>query len=185
MATANNISNDATGDQTDAINTLLSDNVGTPIFFPAGIYLVKSTVFVPVGSIILGEGWSQIMGTGEYFEDELNPQVMVQVGYEGDSGTLEISDMLFTVKGPTAGAILMEWNVRESTQGSGKLTCSSINTHGLKDSCSWHVGFSLPGGWCQWNGPPDDRLPQVRLGQQGLHGCQHAAAPDFYVLGIL
>jgi len=28
--------------------------------------------------------------------------------------------MLFTVQGPTAGAILMEWNVHESTQGSGK-----------------------------------------------------------------
>ncbi|GFG00994.1 hypothetical protein IFM61392_01597 [Aspergillus lentulus] len=28
------------------------------------------------------------------------------------------SDMLFTVKGPTAGAILMQWNAPESTQGS-------------------------------------------------------------------
>lgn len=27
--------------------------------------------------------------------------------------------MLFTVKGSTAGAVLMEWNVHESTQGSG------------------------------------------------------------------
>ncbi|RAK97354.1 glycoside hydrolase family 55 protein, partial [Aspergillus ibericus CBS 121593] len=130
VATANGVSNDATGDQTDAINTLLSDNVGSPIFFPAGIYMVKSTVFVPVGSIIVGEGWSQIMGTGEYFEDELNPQVMVRVGYEGDAGIIQISDMLFTVKGPTAGAVLMEWNVHESTQGSAGMWDSHFRVGG-------------------------------------------------------
>jgi hypothetical protein len=59
------------------------------------------------------------MGTGSYFGDIKNPKVMVQVGQPGDSGVLEIVDMLFTVKGATAGAILMEWNVHESTQGSG------------------------------------------------------------------
>ena len=48
-----------------------------------------------------------------------NPKVMVQVGQPGDKGVLEIVEMLFSVKGPTAGAILMEWNVHESTQGSG------------------------------------------------------------------
>lgn len=48
------------------------------------------------------------MGIGSYFEDELNPQVMVQVGAPGDSGIIQISDILFTIKGPTAGAILME-----------------------------------------------------------------------------
>jgi hypothetical protein len=59
------------------------------------------------------------MGTGSYFGDIKNPKVMVQVGQPGDSGVLEIVDMLFTVKGATAGAILMAWNVHESTQGSG------------------------------------------------------------------
>lgn len=62
------------------------------------------------------------MGTGSYFEDIKNPKVMVQVGQPGDSGVLEIVEiveMLFTVKGATAGAILVQWNVHESTQGSG------------------------------------------------------------------
>ena len=56
--------------------------------------------------------------------DETHEHVLTQnsVGYPGDKGILEISDMLFTVKGPTAGAILMEWNVQESTQGSGELS---------------------------------------------------------------
>lgn len=120
VATAHGIANDGTGDQSSAINSLLSGNVGSLIFFPAGVYMVTSTVKVPVGSKIVGSGWSQIMGTGSYFQDETNPKVMVQVGNAGDKGVIEISDMLFTVKGPTAGAILMEWNVHESSQGSGK-----------------------------------------------------------------
>ena len=56
IVTANGVSNDGTGDQTNAINSILSKNVGTPIFFPAGIYLVKGTVFIPVNSVLVGEG---------------------------------------------------------------------------------------------------------------------------------
>lgn len=120
VATSHGISNDGTGDQTNAINSLLSGNVGSVIFFPAGVYLVQGTVKIPVGSKIVGSGWSQIMGTGLYFQDASNPKVMVQVGNSGDSGVVEISDMLFTVRGPTAGCILMEWNIHESNQGSGE-----------------------------------------------------------------
>jgi len=47
--------------------------------------------------------------------------IFQRVGKSGDSGIVEISDMLFSVKGPTRGAIMMEWNVHESTQGSGNL----------------------------------------------------------------
>lgn len=118
VATDNGVSNDNSGDQKDAINSLLANNVGSVIFFPAGIYLVKGTVHVPAGSIIVGSGWSQIVAVGSFFEDESDPQVLVQVGVQGDSGLVEISDMLFTVRGPTAGCILMEWNIHESTQGS-------------------------------------------------------------------
>ncbi|KAJ5211726.1 uncharacterized protein N7498_003372, partial [Penicillium cinerascens] len=134
VATANGISNDGTGDQSGAINGLLSSSVGSPVFFPAGIYQVQSTVKVPVGSIIVGEGWSQIRGTGSYFEDASNPQVMVQVGDVGDSGVIQISDMLFTVKGATAGCILMEWNVHESTQGSAAMWDSHFRVGGAEGS---------------------------------------------------
>lgn len=78
VAIAHGIANDGTGDQAGAINSLLSSNVGTPIFFPAGIYQVQDTVKVPVNSIIVGEGWSQIMGTGPKFQDMNNTRVMVQ-----------------------------------------------------------------------------------------------------------
>lgn len=121
VATDHGISNGGgAADQSDAINRLLAGNVGKPIFFPAGIYMVAKTVFIPVGSVIVGELWSQIMGYGDFFADENDPQVMVRVGNKGDRGIIEISDMLWTVKGATAGAIMMEWNVHETSQGSGK-----------------------------------------------------------------
>jgi hypothetical protein len=42
---------------------------------------------------------------------------VVKVGEPGDVGIVEIQDMLFTVSGNTEGAVLMEWNVHELTQG--------------------------------------------------------------------
>lgn len=67
------------------------------------------------------------MGIGSHFSNADNPQIMVQVGMPGDSGVIEISDMFFTVKGATADAILMEWNVHESSQGSGKHSSHNLN----------------------------------------------------------
>lgn len=63
VATAHGISNDGTGDQTQAINALLAGNVRSVVFFLAGVYLVKGTVKVPIGTRMLGSGWSQIIGT--------------------------------------------------------------------------------------------------------------------------
>ncbi|KAI4868890.1 glycoside hydrolase family 55 protein [Hypoxylon rubiginosum] len=130
VATDHGISNMAEGDQSDAINSLLAGNVGTPIYFPSGVYLVEKTVEIPVGSIIVGELWPQIMGTGDYFGDENSPKVMIKVGNPGDSGIIEISDMLFSVKGPTRGAIMMEWNVHESSQGSAAMWDSHFRVGG-------------------------------------------------------
>ncbi|KAH7303156.1 pectate lyase superfamily protein-domain-containing protein, partial [Stachybotrys elegans] len=134
VATDHGVSNFAEGDQSDAINRLLASNVGKPIFFPAGIYYVQKTVFIPVGSIIVGELWSQIMGTGAFFADENDPQVMVRVGNPGDAGIVEISDMMWTVKGPTRGAIMMEWNVHETTQGSAAMWDSHFRVGGAAGS---------------------------------------------------
>ncbi len=46
---------------------------------------------------------------------------MIQVGEYGDTGVVEIQDLLFTTEGPTAGVILMEWNVAQSVQGSAAM----------------------------------------------------------------
>ena len=119
VATDQGIANDGKTDQRDKINAFLATAAarGQVAYFPAGIYLVADTVNVPVGSKIQGASWSQIMGTGPNFGDIKNPRVMVKVGNAGDVGSLEIVEMLFTVKGPTAGAILLEWNVKASSAG--------------------------------------------------------------------
>jgi hypothetical protein len=39
----------------------------------------------------------------------------VKVGQQEDNSIVEIQDMLFIVSGPTAGVVLMEWNLYEST----------------------------------------------------------------------
>ena len=74
------------------------------------------------------------MGTGPKFGDISKPKVMVQVGKAGDTGTLEIVEMLFTVKGPTAGAILMEWNVRASSAGAAGMWDAHFRVGGAKGS---------------------------------------------------
>lgn len=76
---------------------------------------------IPVNSRVQGASWSQIQATGSYFGDMSKPKVVVKVGNEGDVGTMEVVEMIFSVKGPTAGAIMVEWNVHESSQGAG--TC--------------------------------------------------------------
>lgn len=68
------------------------------------------------------------MGFGSFFSDIKNPQVMIQVGQKGDVGILEMTDLLFTVRGSTAGAILMEWNVHADAQGSGKINTQETLT---------------------------------------------------------
>lgn len=130
------VKNDGTGDQTEAINKVLADRqIGEVTYFPAGIYQVKGTVKVPVNAAIVGSSWSQIRGTGSYFEDEDNPKVMVQVGERGSFGRVEISDMIFTVKGPTAGCILMEWNIEEGGfQGQAAMWDSHFRVGGAEGS---------------------------------------------------
>ncbi|KAI1773231.1 pectin lyase-like protein [Hypoxylon cercidicola] len=125
-------SNDGTGDQTECINTFLQNAVSSQLiaYFPAGIYQVGGTVLIPTGSRVQGSSWSQIQGTGYYFSDMANPKVMVQVGNPGDIGTIEIIEMLFSVRGNTAGAILMEWNVAASEQGAAAMWDSHFRVGG-------------------------------------------------------
>ncbi|KAH7309629.1 pectate lyase superfamily protein-domain-containing protein [Stachybotrys elegans] len=140
------VRNDGTGDQSSAINRALSANVGSIIFFPAGVYMIEDTVDIPPGSRIIGSGWSTIMGTGSRFEDENDPHVMIRVGRDGDVGSVEITDMLFTVRGPVAGAVLMEWNLHESSQGSAAMWDSHFRVGGnagsdlLLDDCPARTG---------------------------------------------
>lgn len=126
--------NDGSGDQASCINAFLQSAVSDKkiAYFPAGIYTVGSTVFVPTGSQLQGSSWSQIQGSGFYFSDMNNPKVMIKVGNRGDIGTMEIVEMLFSVRGNTAGAILMEWNVAPIRQGATAMWDSHFRIGGGK-----------------------------------------------------
>ncbi|KAK8080204.1 hypothetical protein PG997_008022 [Apiospora hydei] len=98
--------NDATGDQASCINSFLRRAVDNRVFVVSdpGIRL--------------------------YFSDMNDPKVMVQVGNRGDIGTMEITEMLFSVRGATSGAVLMEWNVAAVSQGSAAMWDSHFRVGG-------------------------------------------------------
>ncbi|KAJ5613709.1 hypothetical protein N7528_007363 [Penicillium herquei] len=127
---------DGVTDDTVVLNSILTRaaNMSSVVFFPHGVYIIQDTLKIPKNSRILGQAWSQIMATGDKFGDVKNPRVAVKVGNEGDEGIAEIQDLLFTVSGPTSGAVLVEWNIHESTQGSAGLWDSHFRVGGAKGS---------------------------------------------------
>ncbi|KAF8847257.1 pectin lyase-like protein [Acephala macrosclerotiorum] len=109
---------DGVTDDTTALNNVLKSAAGkSVVFFDAGTYKITSTLLIPAGSKIVGESYSVIMGAGTFFSNINAPQPVVSVGTAGQSGIVEWSDMIVSTQGPTAGAILIQWNLA-STQGS-------------------------------------------------------------------
>ncbi|KAF9820126.1 hypothetical protein IEO21_01559 [Rhodonia placenta] len=118
---------DGSTDDTAALQAVFSKYSGCNIiFFDAGTYVITSTLTVPAGTQMIGEAWSVIQGQGSAFADQSNPTPMVQVGASGSSGILEITDIIFSVQGPTPGAIVVEWNVNSPTQGGAGMWDSHI-----------------------------------------------------------
>lgn len=107
-------------DDTNAMQTFLNTaaSSGKIAYFDKGAYIVTDTINVPANAKIVGELYSIIMGTGSNFQDQNNPRPIWRVGSPGDSGTVEIQDIIFETRGPTPGAIVLEWNVAAATQGS-------------------------------------------------------------------
>lgn len=114
---SNGAKGDGVTDDTAAIQAIF-DKATTDqvVYFDHGSYVVTDTVKVPKDIKITGEIWPMIMAKG--FNDESKPKAVFQVGQVGDSGSVEISDMVFQTIGPAAGAILIEWNVNQASQGS-------------------------------------------------------------------
>ncbi|EIN04108.1 exo-beta-1,3-glucanase [Punctularia strigosozonata HHB-11173 SS5] len=111
---------DGQTDDTAAIQKILNQFAATKIvFFDHGVYVVSSTIFIPPNARIVGEAWSVIMGVGPNFERESHPRVVVKVGQMGDTGLVEITDVIFATRGSTPGAIIVEWNVHDATTSRG------------------------------------------------------------------
>ncbi|OBT63534.1 hypothetical protein VE03_07016 [Pseudogymnoascus sp. 23342-1-I1] len=114
---------DGVTDDTAAIQAVFdaatADNV---VYFDHGAYVITKTVNVPKNIRITGEIWPLIMAGGDsFFKDQANPKPVFKVGNSGESGAVEISDLIFQTLGPQPGAILMEWNLGQTSQGSSGL----------------------------------------------------------------
>ncbi|KAL9131334.1 MAG: hypothetical protein Q9217_000713 [Psora testacea] len=114
---------DGTTDDTAAIQKALdSANANQLVYFDHGAYIITKTIKVPKNIKITGEMWPLIMATGTTFSNAASPVPVFQVGQPGDTGAVEMSDLMFETKGPAPGAILMEWNLgASSTQGASGL----------------------------------------------------------------
>ncbi|KAH7027557.1 pectate lyase superfamily protein-domain-containing protein [Microdochium trichocladiopsis] len=112
---------DGSTDDTTAFQTAVFSSVGKILFIDAGSYILTSTITIPPGVKIIGETWSQLVASGAYFSDASNPKVLIRVGRPGDIGTVEIQDLIFTTRGATAGAILIEWNLEAESPGAAGL----------------------------------------------------------------
>ena len=110
---------DGKSDDTDAIQKVFdSAKEDQIVYFDHGNYIVTKTIKVPKKIKIVGEIWSVIMATGKAFSDVSKPIPLFQVGQKGDSGAVEMSELVITSKGPAPGAILVEWNLNADSQGS-------------------------------------------------------------------
>jgi hypothetical protein len=120
---ANGAKGDGKTDDTDAIQAIFDKATADQIvYFDHGAYIVTKTVKVPKNIRITGEILPLILAGGDStFKDQENPQPVFQVGQPGETGEVEMSDLIFGTAGPQPGAIMMEWNVAGSSQGAAGL----------------------------------------------------------------
>lgn len=121
-----------------AINTAAS--AGKIAYLPFGIYIVTSTITLPSGTELYGEGWSTISGSGSAFSNESNPTPVVQIGSTpGQKGVAHVQDIRFTVNQALPGAILLRINMAGNNPGDVGVFNSLNTIGGTRDtslSCS-------------------------------------------------
>jgi glucan 1,3-beta-glucosidase len=112
-----------------AIDSLQGDQV---LYFDHGAYMVRSTINVPGNKNIkiTGEIWPLILACGPNFANEKAPQAVFSVGQTGDTGSVEISDIIFETQGPAAGAIMIQWNSNAVTQGANGIWDAHVRIGG-------------------------------------------------------
>ena len=105
-------------DDTECVQNFLDQaaEAGQIAYFDHGAYKITDTVVVPTQIRITGEIWPMIMASG--FTNQNNPKAVFQIGSPGDTGNVEMSDLVFQTIGPNPGAIMVEWNVAQTFPGS-------------------------------------------------------------------
>ena len=113
---------DGKTDDTEALNEAikLAKTEGKVLFLDAGYYKVSGTIYVPAGSKIVGEALSSVfLANGPLFADMNNPNPVVQIGKQGEHGSIEWSDCFVSTQGPNPGAILIEYNLYSTEAPAG------------------------------------------------------------------
>ncbi|CAK7236915.1 hypothetical protein SBRCBS47491_009798 [Sporothrix bragantina] len=123
---------DGVTDDTAAIqavfNSVTSDQI---VYFDHGAYLVTDTIKVPKNARITGEVWPVIMAGGNgTFSDASNTKPVFQVGQAGDTGAVEITDIIFATAGPQPGAVMIEWNLKGSSAGAAGIWDAHVRIGG-------------------------------------------------------
>ncbi|KAJ5583228.1 Pectin lyase fold/virulence factor [Penicillium sp. DV-2018c] len=113
------VKGDGKTDDTRSLNAILAENAKACkiTYIPFGVYRVSDTIFVPVGTRVVGEAWSVISAYGDNFKDSNHPRPVVQLGNPGDVGVIEIQDMRISVGEILPGAKLIEVNAAGNEPG--------------------------------------------------------------------
>lgn len=136
-------STDDTAKMQEFLNSVTTDQVA---YFDHGAYIVTDTIKVPKDIKITGEIWPMIMAKGSNFADMSNPRPVFQVGQAGETGAVEMSDLMFQTAGPVPGAIMIEWNLKASSQGAAGMwdvhnrIGGSAGTSLLSEQCAKNNG---------------------------------------------
>lgn len=85
------------------------------LFLDHGDYFVTETIYVPSDSRIVGEAYSVILSSGQYFNKIDSPKAVLEIGKSGESGSVELSDFIVSTQGQQQGAVLIEYNLASST----------------------------------------------------------------------
>ncbi|KAL8750642.1 MAG: hypothetical protein Q9199_006933 [Rusavskia elegans] len=130
------VKGDGKSDDAPSLNAILAQNAanGKVSYFPYGVYIVKSTLYIPPGTRMVGEAWSVISGIGGVFGDKNKPTPVVMVGKPGETGVAQIQDMRFTVADITPGAIILQVNMAGSKPGDVGLWNTHVTVGGMADS---------------------------------------------------
>ncbi|KKP01538.1 exo-beta-1,3-glucanase [Trichoderma harzianum] len=127
---------DAVTDDTKALNAAIATAVrkGKVLFVDGGIYKVTSTIKIPPGARIVGEAFSNIMGSGPFFSKASAPQPVVQVGLPGQFGQIEWSNMVVSTQGSTSGAIVIEYNLASTASNPSGMWDVHVRVGGFQGS---------------------------------------------------
>ncbi|KAJ5773645.1 hypothetical protein N7457_008541 [Penicillium paradoxum] len=119
LVSEHSVKGDGKTDDTKGLNAILAENAASCkiTYIPFGVYRVSDTIFVPVGTRIVGEAWSVISGYGAKFKDSDNPRPIMQLGNPGDVGVIEIQDIRVAVGEILPGAKLIEVNAAGNEPG--------------------------------------------------------------------